>query len=56
MSDLPGMTEYAVKAKDIRYDDKRDGVWVENQVFLPRNVVIWVFRELAAAKPEEAPK
>ena len=56
MSEIPGMAEHGVEVKDVSYDKKRDGVWVKNQVFLPRNVVIWAFRALAAAKPEEAPK
>lgn len=39
--------ESETKQEDVTCDAERDGVWIKDEVFLPRNVVVWAFRELA---------
>lgn len=45
-----GYDQFEVKA--MAYDPERDGVWIDNQVFLPRNVIIWAIGLLSGEPPK----
>jgi len=45
-----GYEEKGITAEDVRYDEKLDGVWISDDVFLPRNVAVWAFQALASGE------
>jgi hypothetical protein len=49
---MDGFQSQDVKKGDVRYDYKNHGVWVGDDIFIPRKVVIWAFQALIPADQE----
>lgn len=51
MSDLPGY--HSMEISKMAYDPRRDGVWIGEDIFLPRNLIIQAVGILAGENPEK---